>query len=131
MGRGIQQWVSCYKPMGKFKMPRGKKCPQSRRKNAAHEVKVMFITAIARNSIKTGHNGAIRIDPVGHYRPAKTGNKKLGLLKGRKLFVPDSAKAELYAKILGKKSYLRSARGGRLLRLWCCKWTMHRPMLVP
>ena len=98
-----EKWVSCYKAMGKFKMPRGKKCPQPRRKNAKHELKVMFITAIARNSITTGHNGAIRIDPVGHYRPAKIGNKKLGLLKGRKLFVPDSANAKLYAKILRKK----------------------------
>lgn len=98
-----EKWVSCYKPMGKFKMPRGKKCPQPRRKNAKHETKVMFITAISRNSIITGHNGAIRIDPVGHFRPAKIGNKSKGLLKGRKLFVPDSANARLYAKILMKK----------------------------
>jgi hypothetical protein len=42
----------------------------------------MFITAIARNSIKTGHNGAVRIDPVGHFSPAKIGSKILGLLKG-------------------------------------------------
>ena len=50
---------------GQVHVPRGKKCPQPRRKNAKHETKVMFITAISRNSIITGHNGAIRIDPVG------------------------------------------------------------------
>ncbi len=24
-----KKWVSCYEPMGKFKMPTGMKCPQS------------------------------------------------------------------------------------------------------